>query len=142
MTFWYYFLRGWSGTKVWLHSYGFKGANLNNGTFDILLELAVKNPLLVSIPIHKISGTIYLNNSKIATIDTTYNKKVLARKINIIPIPLVCNMGAVGDVAKIAIHNNNLDGQELMVILDVEIGTDDSNVTIPVNTTVIIGQEG
>lgn len=135
--FYWYILRGWKYAKVWLQSYELVSTNILKGTVDIKVTIGINNPLIVSIPIHRIAGTFTLDGTKVATIDKIYDDKIKARNTTLIPIPVVGQLSALSLTTDL-INNDGLSGMVLGVDVQVEIGGSARSITLPIKTNVTL----
>ena len=80
---WYGIFRGAKGLEIKLKSYRFNSVNLSDYTMQLVLNLSIKNPLLVGVKIKGVVGDVYAQGVKIGTVNSNLlnNINILASTI-------------------------------------------------------------
>ena len=127
--FWYLFLRGASALKLGLKSLRLSGISLESATLEV--TLFVRNPLLATVFVREIAGTISVMGVPVGVIDTVINKRIFARSTSYIPVQVQISYAAMGAAAWQNIMSGNV--QTLTVEFDGKIKAGERfSVPIPV----------
>ena len=82
---WLGVMRGAKGLVVRMKDYSFAGFN-EDGTVRLILNILIKNPLLVGVKIKGIKGDVFAQGYNVGTIDTTYDYFLAGGKTHVLPI--------------------------------------------------------
>ena len=82
---WLGVLRGAKGLVVRMKDYSFAGFN-EDGTVRLILNLFVKNPLLVGLKIKGVRGDVYAQGYKVGYVDTAYDYYLAGGKTHVLPV--------------------------------------------------------
>ena len=104
--FWYYFLRGASALKLGLKSLRLSGISMDTATLEVTLY--VRNPLLATVFVRSIAGTISVMGMPVGVIDTVINKRIYARSTSYIPVHVQISYAAMGAAAWANIMSGNV----------------------------------
>lgn len=122
---WFGILRGARGLVAKVHSYSFRGIDVNSGTVSLNLNVMVKNPLLVGLTLKGVVGDVYVQGVKVGGVNTTMDYYLAGGKTHILPVVVNLQMGGLGQAALMNIESGNIQ-----------------NLTIAFNGKLLIGNYG
>ena len=123
---WWFGLRGASALKVGLHSLRLAGIAADTATLEVTLY--VRNPLLATVFVRSISGTVSVMGIPVGVVDCPVNQRILARQTTYIPIPVQISYANLGAAAYTNIMTGSV--QSLAIELQGKICAGES---VPVN---------
>lgn len=82
---WLGVLRGARGLVVRMKDYSFAGFN-EDGTIRLILNILIKNPLLVGLKIKGIKGDVFAQGYNVGTINTAYDYYLAGGKTHVLPV--------------------------------------------------------
>ena len=88
--------------SVTLQSYAFRSIDLTNKTVSLVLNLAIKNPLLFGATVHSVTGKVYMQGREVGYVNTTYNYYLSGGATHVLPV--IVNL-VIGDVGAAAMEN-------------------------------------
>lgn len=132
------FLRGISGVSASMKSIALNGIDVLSDKLGLILNFAVKNPTFYSVNLHRISGTIYINNQEIGSVDQIYDRKLQSHKTSIVPVLIETKISKLSGSLKEAIVSGDVASTTVQFLGKVEVGSKNI-VSIPVNKTVMWG---
>ena len=123
-------LRGARSLIIKVKSYSFAGIDITNGTVSLYLNMLVKNPLVVGVPIKGVTGDVYVQGYKVGYVNMSYDYYLAGGKTHIIPV--VVNL-VMGDVAQGALLNiQSGDIRNLTIAFDGKVYAGQKLIGIPV----------
>ena len=135
----YHFLfRGLSSIGAAMQSIALNGIDVLNDKLGLILNFAVTNPTLMSVNLHRISGTVYINNQEVGAVDQVYDRKLKARKTSVVPVLIETKISKMSGSLKEAIVSGDVASTTVQFLGKVEVGSKNI-VSIPVNKTVMWG---
>ena len=123
----YYTYNRWRKVDVSLQGYEISSTDLIGNKINLAVKLKVYNPLIVSIPLYRIYGSIGMDGTQVAIIDNVYNGKIKANTTSYITIPVAATITEVLKAKNASIMN--LD-------IKVVIGTKSRNIEAPIKTDI------
>ena len=127
-------LRGAKALVVRMDSYSVKEVGITDGTVSLILNILIYNPLLVGLWIKGITGTVYMKDEKVGTIDKSFNYYLEGRKQHILPVDLKLQVKSLG---KAVIENiKSGDINNLTIGFDGKVLVGEYYVGIPVKLNV------
>ena len=121
---WLGVLRGARGLVVRMKDYSFAGFN-EDGTIRLILNILVKNPLLVGLKIKGIKGDVFAQGYNVGTIDTAYDYYLAGGKTHVLPVYVDLNISD----AWAAVWNGGLSN--LLIAFDGKVYVGNWSVGIP-----------
>ena len=95
--FWYYVLRGASALRIGLKRLRLLTIGLDASTIEALLY--VYNPLLATVFVREVQGTIYIQGQPVGVVNYPVNRRIQARSTTYIPVQLIVSPTALGAAA-------------------------------------------
>ena len=127
--FWLLVLRGASALKIGLKYIQLISVNGDTATMQVMLY--VQNPLIASVLVRSVSGTVSIMGIPVGVIDYPINKRIEARSISYIPVQVEISYSKLGD----AIWANIMSGsvQTLSIELDGKITAGEQySISVPI----------
>ena len=124
---WWFGLRGASALKVGLYSVRLAGVSTDSATLQVTLY--VRNPLLATVFIRSISGTVSVMGVPVGVVDYPINQRILARQTTYIPVNVQVSYANLGAAAFANITTGSV--QSLIIEMQGKITTGES-VVFPV----------
>ena len=87
---------------VTLKSYAFKSVDLTNNTVLLVLNLAIKNPLLFGVTVHSVEGKVSMQGREVGYVNTIFDYYLSGAAEHVLPITV--NL-YIGDVSMAAMDN-------------------------------------
>lgn len=140
--FYYYFLRGVKSVKFGIDRFSLVTLGEAAATFEV--RFFVYNPLLVSLFLRGVAGTIKLMGIEISSVDYPINQDLKARKYTYIPIRFTVEYDKLGDGLLAYLKTGNVS--TLLIEFDGSIAVGRENVVdMPISKQItwgtIIGRE-
>lgn len=125
---WLGVLRGAKGLVVRMKSYQFAGLN-EDGTVRLILNLLVKNPLLVGLTIKGVKGDVYAQGYQVGIVDTVYDYYLAGGKTHVLPVYVDLNITEAWSA--LLANINSGDVRTLTIAFNGKIYVGSWNVGIP-----------
>lgn len=123
----YYTYTRWRKVDVSLQGCEISNTDLIANQINLVVKLKVYNPLLVSIPLYRIYGSIGMDGEQVATINNVYSGKIKANTTSYITIPVAATITEV-----LKAKNASMMNLDIKVV----IGTNSKNIEAPIKTDV------
>ena len=105
---WYGIFRGAKGLEIKLKSYRFNSVNLSDYTMQLVLNLSIKNPLLIGVKIKGVIGDVYAQGVKIGTVNSNYDYDLSGGATHVLPVTVNLKMAGVAQAAAANIDSGNI----------------------------------
>lgn len=124
-------LRGVKGLVVGVKDYSFKSIDLNNGTVQLNLNLALKNPLLFGMTLKSIQGEVYIQGNNAGYVNTTVDYYLGGGRTHIIPIVVNLTLNGLSTALLQNIQSGDIRTLTISFSGKVFVGT--NRIGFPVN---------
>ena len=128
-SFWYLFLRGVKALRVGLQQLRLVSVESETATLEVMLY--VRNPLLVSVLVRDISGTISIMGIPVGTINYPINRRIAAQGVSYIPVQVHISYQALGA----SLFTNILSGSVQSLLIELQ-GKVTAGEKIPVSVPI------
>ena len=127
---WYGVLRGAKSLIIKVKNYSFAGVDVVNGTVALTLNLLIKNPLVVGVPIKGAMGDVYVQGHKVGYVNMSYDYYLAGGHTHILPVIVNLTMGDVAQGALLNIQTGDI--RNLLISFDGKVYAGKNMIGIPV----------
>lgn len=127
---WYGVLRGAKSLIIKVRSYSFAGIDIESGTVSMYLNLLIKNPLVVGVPIKGVIGDVYIQGYKAGYVNMSYDYYIAGGHTHILPVVVNLNMGDVLHSALLNIQSGDI--RTLTIEFNGKVYAGKYNIPLPV----------